>query len=388
MRLPISYNLRNLAVRRVTTLMTATGIALTVAVLLAALALVNGMQNTFEASGDPLNILVLRKGSTSELGSAMTRQMFQDLVYKQGIARTAADDRPMASLEMVTVVRLPAVDNPRGVSVTVRGLLPAGIELRNVRLREGRWFQPGRREVVAGRSIASRCPDARVGRVVRFGRQEWQIVGVMDGASSATDSEIFGDLNQISAEFNRSGQLSSVLMRAADPVIMTALINSLNDDQRLNAVAQPEKDYYLGQTAAAGPLRTLGVFVSIIMAIGSGFAAMNTMYAAVSRRTREIGTLRVLGFGRGSILLSFLVESVLLSMAGGILACALVLPLNGVSTAVGNFVTLSDVMVNFRVSPSILVAGLIYAAVLGAAGGLLPARLAANKEILSALREI
>jgi putative ABC transport system permease protein len=386
MSLPISYNLRNLAVRRITTLMTAAGIALTVAVLLSALALVNGLRTTFESSGNPLNVLVLRKGSTSELSSAMTRQIFQDLLNQRGISSTP-DGRPMASLEIVTVVRLPAADNPRGFNVTVRGLLPVGIALRDVHLQDGRWFQAGRREVVVGRSVARRSPDARVGSIVRFGKREWRVVGVMDGGASAINSEIFADLNQVSSDFNRAGQLSSVLLRAADAVAAAALIRSLNDDQRLNAIAQPEPEYYARQTAAGGPLQTLGIFVSVIMAIGSGFAAMNTMYTAVSRRTREIGTLRVLGFSRGSVMLSFLIESVLLSVAGGLIACLLVLPLNGVSTAVGNSATMSDVTVNFRVGPSILLAGLVYAALLGAAGGVLPARTAANKEILSALRE-
>jgi putative ABC transport system permease protein len=387
MRLPISYNLRNLAVRRVTTLMTASGIALTVAVLLAALALANGLRNTFVATGNPLNVLVLRKGSTSELSSAMTPEIFRDLLFKPGIAR-GHGGRPMASLEMVTVVRLPAFDNPRGVSATVRGLGAEGLVLRDVRLAEGRWFAEGRREVVVGRSIARRCVGARAGGIVKFGRREWRVVGVMDGGVSAIDSEIFADLNQVSADFNRAYQLSSVLLRATDPVAVSALIHSLNDDQRLNATAQTEKEYYAQQAAAAGPLRTLGIFVSVIMAIGSGFTAMNTMYTAVTRRTKEIGTLRVLGFSRGSVLASFLIESILLSVAGGVIACLLVLPLNGVSTAVGNSVTMSDVAVNFRVSPTILLSGLVYAAALGAAGGALPARMAANKEILSALREV
>jgi putative ABC transport system permease protein len=308
-------------------------------------------------------------------------------LFKPGIAR-GHGGRPMASLEMVTVVRLPAFDNPRGVSATVRGLGAEGLVLRDVRLAEGRWFAEGRREVVVGRSIARRCVGARAGGIVKFGRREWRVVGVMDGGVSAVDSEIFADLNQVSADFNRPEQLSSVLLRASDPVAVSALINSLNDDQRLNATAQTEKEYYARQAAAGGPLQTLGIFVSVIMAIGSGFTAMNTMYTAVSRRTKEIGTLRVLGFSRGSVLASFLIESVLLSVTGGVIGCLLVLPLNGFSTAVGNSVTMSDVTVNFRVSPAILLSGLVYAAALGAAGGALPARMAANKEILSALREI
>jgi putative ABC transport system permease protein len=387
MAIPITYNLRHLAVRRVTALLTAASLALTITLLLAAMALANGLRTTLETTGNPLNVLVLRKGSTSELSSSTTREMFQDLLYHPGMMR-GLGGRPMASLEIFTVVRLPALDNPRGMSVTVRGLLEPGIALRQIRLEDGRWFSAGRREVVVGKSVARRCLGAKTGGILRFGKREWQVVGVMDGGQSAINTEVFGDLNQIASDFNRPDQLSSVLVRAQDAAALPALLAGLNDDQRLNAFAQPEKDYYARQTAGGGPLATLGIFVSTIMAIGSGFTAMNTMYAAVARRTREIGTLRVLGFSRGNILASFLVESVLLALAGGVIACLLVLPLNYFSTQVGNSLTMSEVAVNFRVSPLILAAGVGYAALLGVLGGWLPARLAANQEILSALREM
>jgi putative ABC transport system permease protein len=387
MRLPLMYNIRSLAVRRITALMTACGIALTIAVLLASLALVSGLETTFESTGNRLNLLVLRKGSMSELSSAMTRQTFQDLLFKPGIGRSPRDGWPMVSLEIVTTVRLPAADSPRGMNVTVRGLLPVGIDLRDVRLQEGRWFESGRREVVVGRAIARRSPGLHTGGFVRFGKREWQVVGIMDGGRSAVNNEIFGDLNQVSSDFNRPQQLSSVLLRASDAATVPALMDSLNDDKRFNAFAQTERDYYSRQAVAGDPIRLLGLFVSVIMAIGSGFTAMNTMYAAVDRRTREIGTLRVLGFSQGSILLGFLFESVLLALAGGILACLLVLPLNGIGTAVGNMATMSDVAVNFRVGPGVLLIGIAYSTLLGIAGGLLPARMAARKEILAALRE-
>ncbi len=388
MPIPISYNIRSLAVRRTTALMTAFGIALTVAVLLASLALVDGLRRTFEVTGNRLNLLVMRKGSTSELSSAMTRETFQDLLFKPEIARSSRDGWPMASLEIVTTIRLPATGNPRGINVTVRGLLPVGIDLRDLRLQDGRWFASGRREVVVGQEIARRCPGTHTGGSVRFGKRDWQVVGVMDGGRSAVSNEIFGDLNQVSADFNRPQQLSSVLLRARDAATVPALADSLNNDRRLNAFAQVERDYYERQIAAGNPIRMLGLFVSAIMAIGSGFAAMNTMYAAVDRRTREIGTLRVLGFSPGSIMLSFLLESTVLALVGGIIACLLVLPLNGIRTAVGNFATMSEVAVNFGVGPDVLLIGIAYSALLGIAGGLLPARMAAQKEILTALREV
>jgi putative ABC transport system permease protein len=386
MAIPISYNLRNLVVRKTTTLMTALGIALTVAVLLAMMALLTGLRTTLAASGDPLQIIVMRKGSESELVSNFTRTQFQDLKFKPGIARARNGD-PMASLEIVTVINLASVDAPEGMNVTLRGLSPIGIEMRSgLKIASGRWFEPGKREVVAGKSIAQRFPGARLGKKITLGRGDWEVVGIMDAGQSAQNSEIFGDLNQVSADEQRVDVLSSALVRATDSGNAAALLNSINDDQRLNMNAESEKEYYALQTRSAAPIEFLGIFVSVIMAVGSSFAAMNTMYAAVARRSREIGTLRVLGFSRGSILFSFFVESVLLAGLGGILGCLLVFPLNGVTTGIGS-TTFSELAFAFRVTPAIMLAGIIFAALLGAFGGVFPARMAAKKEILAALRE-
>jgi putative ABC transport system permease protein len=387
MAIPVAYNLRNLVVRKTTTLMTALGIALTVAVLLAMMALVSGLRTTLSASGDPLQIIVMRKGSESELVSNFTREQFQDLKFKPGIARSRSGD-PMASLEVVTVINLASVDAPDGMNVSVRGLGPIGIEMRpGLKIASGRWFEQGRREVVVGKSIAQRFPGARLGNHITFGRGDWQVVGIMDAGQGAQNSEIFGDLNQVSSDLQRVEVLSSALVRATDAASAAALRNSINDDQRLNMNAVSEKEYYALQTQSAAPIEFLGVFVSIIMAVGSSFAAMNTMYAAVARRAREIGTLRVLGFSRGSILFSFFVESVLLAGLGGILGCLLVFPLNGVTTGIGS-TTFSELAFAFRVTPQIMLAGIVFATVLGAFGGLFPARMAARKEILTALREV
>ncbi|MGC9949337.1 MAG: ABC transporter permease [Bryobacteraceae bacterium] len=387
MAIPVTYNLRNLVVRKTTTLMTALGIALTVAVLLAMMALLTGLRATLSSSGDPLQILVMRKGSESELVSNFTRTQFQDLKFKAGIARAKNGD-PMASLEVVTVINLPSVAQPEGNNVTLRGLSPIGIEMRpGLKISAGRWFETGKREVVVGKSIAQRYPGAALGKRIAFGRGDWDVVGVMDAGQNAQNSEIFGDLNQVSADLQRVDVLSSALVRATDAGAAAALLNGINDDQRLNMNAVSEKEYYALQTRSAAPIEYLGIFVCIIMAIGSSFAAMNTMYAAVARRAREIGTLRVLGFSRGSILFSFFLESVLLAGLGGILGCLLVFPLNGVTTGIGS-TTFSELAFSFRVTPQIMLAGILFAALLGAFGGLFPARNAANKEILVALREV
>jgi len=388
MALPFAYNWRNLVVRRTTTAMTALGIALTVAVLLAVVALVGGLHRAFEATGNPLHVLVMRKGSESELSSNFTREMYQDLKFRPGIARSASGD-PKASLEMVTVVNLARIDSPEGMNVTLRGLSPTGVEMREgLKLLRGRWFDTGKREVVVGASIADRFPDAEVGKKIHLGQSDWDVVGVMEAGRGVANSEIFADLNQLSADYNRVEVLSSCLIEATDEVAVQALINDLNNDRRLNVNARTEREYYETQKASGAPIQYIGTLVAVIMAIGSSFAAMNTMYAAVARRAREIGTLRVLGFSRGSILLSFLIESLLLSALGGLAGCLLILPLNGMTTGIGNFVTFSEIAFNFHLGPKGIGSGILFSLIMGVVGGLAPALMAARKEILTALREI
>jgi putative ABC transport system permease protein len=386
MAIPLSYNLRNLMVRKTTSVMTGLGITLSVAVLVASLALVNGLRSVFASTGHPLQLLVLRKGGTTELGSLVPEESFAVLRTTPGIA-VGAKGEPMVSQELVNVANLPSVDNPKGMNVTVRGLTQTGIGMRDVHLSAGRWFQAGQREVVIGKSVAKRYPTARLGSRIRFGKSDWEIVGIMDGGQSALNSEIWADFNQISADYNRQESASSVLVRATDPVAFDALKHSIEDDRRLNATAIAERDYYASQTASGAPLEFLGIFVAVAMAVGSGFATTNTMYAAVARRAREIGTLRTLGFSEGSILISFLAESVMIAVLAGAVGCLIVLPLNLVTSGIGSFVSFSEIAFQFRVSASALASGIVFAVVLGALGGLLPARAAARKEIIAALHE-
>jgi putative ABC transport system permease protein len=388
MAIPLTYNFRNLVVRKTTTIMTALGIALTVSVLLAVLALMSGLQEALHSTGDPLDILVLRKGSDSELVSNMERGDYQTVKFFPGIAHDSHNE-PLASLEMVTVINLVSVDAPDGNNVTLRGLTEQGQTLRQgLHIVAGRWYDAGKREVVVGESIAKRFPAARMGNKLHFGKGDWDVVGVMSAGQSATNSEIFADLNQVSSDFDRVSVLSSILIRAQDEIAADALIKRISSDQRVNVTAESEKSYYDAQTSAGLPIAILGIFVSVIMAVGSSFAAMNTMFAAVARRAREIGTLRVLGFSRGSILLSFFAESVLLSALGGLIGCLLVLPLNGMTTGVGNFSTFAETAFNFTVTPQIMIIGIAFAMLLGAIGGFFPAHSASKKEILTALREI
>src|SRR5689334_6228525 len=227
MAIPIAYNFRNLVVRRTTTIMTALGIALTVAVLLAILAMLHGLRTSLESSGDPLHVLVLRKGANSELVSNFTRTGFQVLKTKPGIARDPSGN-PLASLELVSVINLVSVDAPDGINITVRGLEPVGIEMRkNLKLVTGRWFNTGRREVVVGQSLIKRFPDAQMGKKLHFGTGDWDIVGVMSSGQSATNSEIFADLNQLSSDLHRNEVLSSAIIQATDAVSADALVKDI-----------------------------------------------------------------------------------------------------------------------------------------------------------------
>ena len=389
MPIPISYNVRNLAVRKTTTVMTALGIALTVAVLCAVLSMVEGLKVAFTSSGHPLNLLLIRKGGGAELTSVVSRNDYNEVIrFRPGIALDP-EGQPLASLELVTIVNLPSREFPEGVNVNVRGVSPIGLRLRDeTSLERGGWFHRGRREVVVGSEIAAQNPDARVGNSIRFGRGEWVIVGVFDSSYPARNSEIWGDLDQVRADLNRYDACSSVLLRATDPVAMRALASELAVEQRLQLDVQPETAYFAKQTDSGEIIRYLGTFVAIIMAVGSCFAAMNTMYAAVARRSKEIGTLRVLGFSRFSILLCFVLESLLISLLGGALGLLLVLPLHGLSTDVGSVTTFAETSFQLTITPKVVVSGLGFALLMGALGGFLPAFSAARKQILVALRQI
>jgi putative ABC transport system permease protein len=389
MAIPFSYNFRNLRVRKTTTVMTALGIALTVSVLLGIMAMVVGLNSALQATGHPLQLILVRKNSNSELGSEVAREALLSIKYKEGIQKFS-NGEPMVSGEIVRVINLPRKNNPEGANVNIRGLSRQGIEMRpGIRLAEGRWFEPGQREVVVGQSIALRYVSAALGDALRFARGDWKIVGVLDAGKTAFDNEIWGELNQIASDFNQNETLSSVLVRATDPIALDALKKSMADDQRLYLDAKSEVEYYSELTSSGAPVKFLGVFVAIIMAVGSSFAAMNTMYAAVVRRAREIGTLRVLGFSRSSILLSFVVESLLLSLLGGLFGVLLVMPLNGLKSGIGNFgTTFSEIGFDFRITPFIVLVGIAFATMMGILGGLLPARAAARQDILIALREL
>lgn len=395
MAIPIRYNIRNLKLRKGLTVMTALGIALTVTTAIFLMALVTGLKHAFVSSGSPLNVLVMRKGSEAELSGGFDASLFPTLKTLPGIAKDSHGE-PMASGEWVVVIVLPRKDGTGEVNVTVRGMMPDGLEMRQlpdqpggqpkVKLIEGRWFQTGQREVVVSKSIRDRFSHANIGDTMEFGKGSWKVVGVFDSGGSASESEIWGDVNQMASDFDRQGGFASAYLRATDPISAEALTKRVSDDQRLKLDGVLETNYYAKQTSSGTPIKVIGWVVGIIMAIGSIFAAMNTMYAAVAYRGREIATLRVIGFSRPAILTSFVLESLLLALLGALVGILLMLPFNGMETGTSNAVTFSEVVFALRITPEVAIAAIVFALVMGFIGGLAPAWHAARQNILNALR--
>jgi putative ABC transport system permease protein len=387
MAIPIKYNLRNLKMRKGLTGMTALGIALTVTTAIFLMALLAGLNRAFVNTGDPLNVLVLRKGSIAELSGGFDASLYPTLRELPGIAKDSKGE-PMASAELVVVIVLPRKDGTGEVNVTVRGMMPDGLEMRpGVKLKEGRWFTPGQREVVVSDSIQKRFSHASVGDTIQFGKGPWTVVGVFDAGGNAYESEIWGDVNQMASDFDRQGGYSSAYLRATDAVSADALKHRVSDDQRLKMDGLLEPEYYAKQTSSGAPIKFVGIMVAIIMAIGSSFAAMNTMYAAVAYRSREIATLRVIGFTRPSILTSFVFESVVLSLLGAAVGIILMLPFDGMTTGTSNAVTFSEIVFSLRMTPAVIGGAVIFAVFMGLVGGIAPAWQASRRDILAALRE-
>ena len=386
MAVPLAYNIRNLRVRLFSTLMTVLSVGLVVAVFIGVMALARGLEEAFEATGEPLNVVVLRQGSQVETSSAVRRDALQVIRYLPGVA-TDADGKPLVSPEVIVLLNLPKRADGQGANVLVRGLRTTGFALRpQVRLVEGRAARPGLREVIVGRSIAERFDNAGLGQTLRFGRSHWTVVGIFEAGRTAFGSEIWADASELADDFDRS-DYSSVLLRADNAAALRAIEQRIDGDQRLHLKAQAEPAYYAEQTKNAGPIKILGGFMAVLMAIGASFAIMNTMYASVARRAREIGVLRVLGFQPGSILLSFLGESVILALLGGALGCLLALPVHGLTTGTMNFRTFSDISFAFRITPELMARGVGFALAMGAVGGFLPARLASRQPMVETLRE-
>jgi putative ABC transport system permease protein len=387
MLIPFRYNLRSLRVRWVTTLVTAVSVGLSVTVFVAVMALAEGLREVFVTTGEPLNLLVIRQGSQTETNSIIERSRTDVISTLEGVAADS-QGAPMVSAELAVFINQPR-RTAGSSNVVIRGLTDRGREMRpQVRLVQGRWFRPGLRELTVSRSIAERFSNCGLGEHLATGRATWTVVGIFDAGQTAYGSEMWTNVDGLANAFERRSNFSSVLMRARDSAAMRALSDRISNDRRLQLKAQAEPEYYASQTMTATPVRILGNTIAFIMAFGSIFAAMNTMYAAVSVRVREIAVLRVLGFSPVSVLLSFLFESLLLAGLGGLLGIALALPLNGLATGTTNWLSFSEMTFEFRITPGLLQQGMAFALVLGAIGGILPAAKAARQRAAIALRAL
>jgi putative ABC transport system permease protein len=385
MALPFSYNARNLVVRwRVTTLAVG-AIALVVAVLVVLMAMANGFRLALQATGSVDNAVLTQRGSTGELTSGISFDNARAVAVDARVARDALGN-PLASPEIFVVATLPR-QNGVIANVSLRGVTPMAFRVRQgVRLVRGRTFAPGLNEIIVGRKAADRYAGVEVGSTIRLQRRDWLITGVFEANGGGFESEIWGDLDVLAPAFQRRGGYQSVTVRLTDPASVTAFNSDLGKNPRMQVQLIQERKYYDDQSAQVSvPLLALAVFVAIVMGVGAVFGAMNTMFAIVAARTREIGTLRALGFSRGSILLSFVIESTLLALTGGMLGCLIAVPANGLSSAAGG-ANFAEVAFAFRITAPVLMVGMVLAFLMGLGGGLLPAWRAAHVPITAALR--
>jgi len=390
MSVPISYNIRSVGARWSTAVVSVLGIAGTVAVFLAMLAMARGFQATLISSGSPDNVIILRAGADTEMTSAIDQEQVRIIGDSPELARSG-DGSPLLSPEVVVIGAFPLITTGTDANVQIRGVYDNVLDVRpNVAVVEGRFFKPGLAELVVGRNVATTYRGFELGDSVEFGGQNWKVVGVFDAGGSAFDSEVWCDANLLNQTFSRSaGVYQSVTARLKSRDSFTSLKDTLTSDPRMTVDVSSERAYYAKQSQAVSRLiRILGFMVAFVMAIGAVFGALNTMYSAVSARSREIATLRALGFGSFSVVTSFVLESVLIALIGGVLGCLAVLPLNGFTAGTMNWQTFSHLAFAFKVTPSLMVWGLSFAVLMGVIGGILPALRAARMPVATALREL
>jgi len=387
--IPLVYNLRSVRARWVSAIVAVLGIAGTVGVFVAMLAMAKGFKATLVASGAPENAIIRRAGATSEMDSVVTLEQLRVIEDAPGIAREGG--RLLVSPEVVVIAAFPLKDTGTDANVQVRGVSPEVLAVRkNVRVAAGRLFRPGLSELVVGRNASESYAGLGLGDSVRFGGGTWHVVGVLDAGGSAFDSEIWCDGQVLDQVYKRPVNIfQSITVRLTSAGALGDLKDTLSADPRMTVQVDREADYYEKQSRALTTLITvLGTIVAVVMGIGAVFGALNTMYAAVSERSREIATMRALGFGAGSIVVSFVFEALLIALAGGLLGCVAVLPLNGLTTGTLNWQTFSHLAFAFQVTPPLLGLGIAFALAMGIVGGVPPAIRAARRPVAQALREL
>lgn len=387
MKIPIIYNLRSLRQRPASTITTALGMGLVVAVFIAMMALANGFMAALVTTGSADNVIVLRKGANQEMNSGISRQSTSVITGMPFVA-TGSDNLPLVSPETFVVVPLERRNNAGMANVVVRGVSTRAFDVRKgVAIVEGRSFRSGAREVVVGKAFASRFPNSGVGQTLKFADTDWTVVGQFAAEGSSFESEIWGENEQMMPVF-RGEIFQSVTFRMKDAGSFAGIKQTLEGDSRLQVDAFREREFYASQsTMLATILKFIAIFISAIMAVGAVFGAVNTMYAAVASRAPEIGVLLTLGFRPRSVMGSFLLEAILIAALGGALGCLIALPINGLVTSTTNWASFSEIAFAFRVTPTLLLSGMLFAVTMGIVGGLMPARAAARQHVVDALRQ-
>ena len=390
MSIPLGYNLRSLRARWASTVVAVLGIAGTVGVFVAMLSLARGFEATLVASGSPRTAIVRRAGSTSEMDSGIPVDQVRVIEDAPGVAR-APGIGPLVSPEVVVVAAFPLKGRDTDGNAQVRGVSPKALDVRpSVKLVAGRMFRPGLTELVVGKNVSAAYVGLDLGSTVRFGGSAWTVVGIVDAGGTAFDSEIWCDATVLKQVFQRPASLfQSVTVRLTSAEAVPAFKDALTSDPRVTVQVDREVDYYAKQSRQLTTLITvLGSIVAVVMGVGAVFGALNTMYSAVTERAREIATMRALGFAAGSVIVSFVIEALCIALVGGLLGCAVVLPLNGLTTGTMNWQTFSHLAFAFRITPTLLVWGVIFALLMGLVGGVPPAIRAARARIAVALREL
>jgi len=384
--LPLAYSVNNLAARKMTTLLASGGIALVVLIFMSVLMLAHGYEQTLVSTGSEDNAIVLRNGATSELVSSIERDQASIIATQPEVARNP-DGSPIVASESITIVNIPRRSTGQPSNVVVRGVGPESMAMRPLHIVEGRAWQPGLSELIAGRLISSKFKGCGLGESVRMGGRDWTIVGIFEAGGTGFESEMWGDVEQVGAAIRRTSY-SSVTVKLRNRPDLQSFRDRIEKDPRFNAQVQDEKAFYLKQSEQIALfIKFLGIFVTVVFSFAAILAAMLTMFATISSRTPEIGTLRALGYSRRSILLAFVLESSLIGLAGGILGILPGLALGLVSFSTTNWTSFSEVAWKLSASPGIVLASLVFAVAMGFLGGLLPAARAARIPVVDALRE-
>ena len=384
MALPLKYNVRNLSVRWVTTLMTVGGIALVTFIFVTIFALGIGLERTLTGTGHPRNMIVLRKNAT-ETQSRITREQAQELESSfEGIDRDETGTT-MVSRELLALANLFKADGKRA-NVALRGVGPMARKVRDgITVVEGTWFEPNLGQLVVGKAARDRFAGLRIGDTPTFRGRQWKVVGVFDAGGQAYESEVWGHIDDFQAQFK--GEYSTLIVRCKDEATIERLSNVVAEDKKLQLEGKPHAKYYADQNMGVLMIKVLAVIMGIVLSIGAVFGAANTMYAAVSSRTREIATIRFLGFGRGAVWFSFMLEAAFMGLIGGVAGGLLsYFTINGMKTGTANWDTFSEIAFQFRVTPLLILGGTILAIIMAVVGGLLPAWRASRTTIAHALR--